>query len=573
MLKKMRQCRLNFAENRYDCEAGIIGEHYATELIITPPAIMPDEAVYRLCFEPGGLSEIILQTTDGAFAYPLPSAVTATPYCCVTLIGYVGSEQIYKSRMVRLHFSQTADGDNSIDLQQPGIVDEVNQNTAARHSHANKAVLDKFAESDGKPTYDGKALGDGSEKEIFKIPVTITELADPADGESFKVEHTVTLTELDAATKEGKTLSVLADRGGVTYNLPLFYYVSGTYCFYAMLGSTAVTMVVALSSGDEGETPKEVWQYTEDDKPIDSKDVTYYNHNNTSLDTAQKALDKLLTDSHTHANKVMLDKLSDVNGKLQYNGSDVGLKGDKGDTGATGADGKTPVKGVDYWTAADKQEIIDDIHPAYYIDLAGTYPNYTCPVTMDDIKAAYNSGYNLVCRCQLGVYTATLPLFVPMPAANTWLFSGSGALADMSFHAQSFTIAIAANGVVAEKTFLNEPLKITAEGKNYTYDGSDTVSIAVKTEADSVTTSDGNIALADNTEYRLADVTTLTLTYPTLNFECWMRLKFAASGNVTVTLPTGTKYIGTAPDFKNGETWELSFKDKVLAAQKVGEGT
>lgn len=82
-----------------------------------------------------------------------------------------------------------------------------------------------------------------------------------------------------------------------------------------------------------------------------------------------------------------------------------------------------------------------------------------------------------------------------------------------------------------------------------------------------------NIALADNTEYRLTDVTTLTLTYPTSNFECWMRLTFAESGNITVTLPADTKYIGAAPDFKNGETWELSFKDKVLAVQKVGEGT
>ena len=41
-----------------------------------------------------------------------------------------------------------------------------------------------------------------------------------------------------------------------------------------------------------------------------------------------------------------------------------GPKGDKGDTGATGAtgpkgeDGKTPVKGTDYWTEADKTEII-----------------------------------------------------------------------------------------------------------------------------------------------------------------------------------------------------------------------
>lgn len=82
-----------------------------------------------------------------------------------------------------------------------------------------------------------------------------------------------------------------------------------------------------------------------------------------------------------------------------------------------------------------------------------------------------------------------------------------------------------------------------------------------------------NITLADNTEYRLTDVTTLTLTYPTGNFECWMRLSFASSGNATVTLPTGTKYIGTTPDFKKGETWEMSIKDGVVIAQKVGDGT
>lgn len=82
-----------------------------------------------------------------------------------------------------------------------------------------------------------------------------------------------------------------------------------------------------------------------------------------------------------------------------------------------------------------------------------------------------------------------------------------------------------------------------------------------------------NITLEDNTEYRLTNVTTLNLTYPTDKFECWMRLSFAANGDATVTLPVDTKYLGATPDFKNGETWELSFKDKVLAAQKVGDGT
>lgn len=41
-----------------------------------------------------------------------------------------------------------------------------------------------------------------------------------------------------------------------------------------------------------------------------------------------------------------------------------GPKGDKGDTGATGpagAAGKTPVKGTDYWTAADKQSMVNDV--------------------------------------------------------------------------------------------------------------------------------------------------------------------------------------------------------------------
>lgn len=41
-----------------------------------------------------------------------------------------------------------------------------------------------------------------------------------------------------------------------------------------------------------------------------------------------------------------------------------GDKGDKGDTGAAGAkgaDGKTPVKGTDYWTAADQQSIVSDV--------------------------------------------------------------------------------------------------------------------------------------------------------------------------------------------------------------------
>ena len=354
----MRQCRLNFADNRYDCEAGIIGEHYATELIVTPPAIMPTEAVYRLCFEPGGLSEIILQTTDGAFSYPLPSAVTATPYCCVTLIGYVGSEQIYKSRMVRLHFSQTADGDSSIDLQQPGIVDEVNRNTAARHGHDNKFVLDRLSDADGKLQFDGKEISGGGG-------------AATAADVNYELPEEVQ-TEFPWAEIEENTVKAGLD----------------TAIYYALAGMYAKYIGVTLQ-GAAG-----------------TVDVSLQNFiNNTYIPVANKA--------HEHDNKSILDEIT-----------------------------------------AEKVNIWDN-----------------------------------------------------------------------------------------------------------------------KQAKPSQVTSGTTITLADNTEYRLTDVTTLTLTYPTGSFECWMSLAFAESGNITVTLPVETKYIGTAPDFKNGETWELSFKDKVLAAQKVGEGT
>ena len=392
LLERMRQCRLNFAEHRYDCEAGIVGEHNATELIITPPAIMPDEAVYRLCFEPGGVSEIISKRLDGTLTYPLPAAVTATAFCCMTLIGYIGNEQVYKSRMVQLHFCRAADGDADIDPQQPGIVAEVNHNTAARHTHENKAVIDLLTADDtGTLLYDGKVIGGGGST---------------AEDISYMLSEDIQNDFPELAELESNTVKDGLD-------VAIYYAFAGIFAKYIQCDVQTVTGTVQF----------------------DLQNL----FDNSIMPALKKA--------HKHDNKSVLDLISATDGKLQYNDSDIGLKGDKGDKGDTGSDAN---------------------------------------VTKVNVIAAL--GYT--------------------------------------------------------------PKAVSAQ-------------VATGTE----------ITLADNTEYRLADVTTLTLTYPTSDFECWMRLTFAASGTITVTLPTDTKYIGTAPDFKNGETWELSFKDKVLAAQKVGEGT
>ena len=50
-----------------------------------------------------------------------------------------------------------------------------------------------------------------------------------------------------------------------------------------------------------------------------------------------------------------------------------GEKGDKGEKGAPGKDGKTPVKGSDYWTAADKTEIVNDTLAALPTWIGGGY--------------------------------------------------------------------------------------------------------------------------------------------------------------------------------------------------------
>lgn len=92
----------------------------------------------------------------------------------------------------------------------------------------------------------------------------------------------------------------------------------------------------------------------------------------------------------------------------------------------------------------------------FWVELSGNYPNYTCTTNLSEIATAYNAGNQLYCRCSYGPYTCALPLFIPMPDINTWLFSGSGQLKDggYEFPAQTFTVAISGIGVAVENTRL-----------------------------------------------------------------------------------------------------------------------
>ena len=132
----------------------------------------------------------------------------------------------------------------------------------------------------------------------------------------------------------------------------------------------------------------------------------------------------------------------------------------------------------------------------FYIDLEGNYPNYTCPVEMADINAAYEAGKVLKCRCAMGMYTATLPLFIPVPELGRWIFSGSGELADMGFPAQTFTVAVTGLGVQASNAKLAttedklpnpNALTIKTSSDTVSYDGSEAKTMEIADAGELVT--------------------------------------------------------------------------------------
>ena len=132
---------------------------------------------------------------------------------------------------------------------------------------------------------------------------------------------------------------------GIVFELPILQGVQDNFYYFGMFlaGQVIASFVQKVSEN------KARWQFLMTE--IEAGAVSYSNDALPNMPTVQEVIDALVTKSHTHSNKDILDNLSVTNGKLQYNGSDVGLKGDKGDT---------PVKGTDYWTAADKTEIVND---------------------------------------------------------------------------------------------------------------------------------------------------------------------------------------------------------------------
>lgn len=158
-----RTITVDYARPRgYD--VGYRAENNFTLLALPIPAELEGADSYRVYFESTvgeHLQTELLTPTDGYVTVKITSDIVPEPgQMAAQLVAFADGEIVgYAPMITGTAKVSIPDGTERLSHS---LAAEIALNTAARHSHENKAVLDKFAESkDGTPTYDGKALGSG----------------------------------------------------------------------------------------------------------------------------------------------------------------------------------------------------------------------------------------------------------------------------------------------------------------------------------------------------------------------------------------------------------------------------
>lgn len=444
------------------------------------------------------------------------------------------------------------------------------------------------------------SIGSGSSDFIIKMTVEV-------NGDNYIVTSCdKTMEQIDAAVASGQNIKAIAFDKFIMPMTQIMEY-GESYTFGAFLGAFLVMADVAKNT----ESGTDDWQFYL--IPLAADIVEYSNDAMPRISTVSEALDKIVPNSHTHANKAVLDKFAETDGKPTYNGEAIG-----GDITAEDVSyhdsfelgfenvGQTLdalVAGVDA-TRKDvlrlnksehthsNKSVLDkfaesDGKPTYggqalgggasdfiikmtvAIDDDGNYTVTSCDATFEQVDAAVAAEKRVVIIATETTNNIVFELPIAQAYQGLAYYFGTFIYGRKIFSAiykeeENETWEFSITDIEAsDVTYSNNSLP-------YIYDVSDALDKLITKKINSAFE---YIHLFDNEEYRLTDVTKLRIAYPTSDFECWIRLSFAASGDITVTLPTGAKYIGVAPDFKNGETWELSIKDGIVIAQKVGDGT
>lgn len=158
-----RMITVDYARPRgYD--VGYRAENNFTLLALPVPEELEGADSYRVYFESTVgeyLQTELLTPVDGYVTVKITSDIVPEPgNMAAQLVAFADGEIVGYAPMIT--GSAKVSIPDGTERFSHSLAAEIALNTAARHTHENKAVLDKFAESeDGKPTYDGEALGGG----------------------------------------------------------------------------------------------------------------------------------------------------------------------------------------------------------------------------------------------------------------------------------------------------------------------------------------------------------------------------------------------------------------------------
>ena len=144
-------------------DVGYRAENNFTLLALPVPEELEGADSYKVYFESTVgeyLQTELLTPADGYVTVKITSDVVPEPgNMAAQLVAFAEGEIVGYAPMIT--GSAKVSIPDGTERLSHSLAAEIALNTAARHTHENKSVLDKFAESDGKPTYNGQALGGG----------------------------------------------------------------------------------------------------------------------------------------------------------------------------------------------------------------------------------------------------------------------------------------------------------------------------------------------------------------------------------------------------------------------------
>ncbi len=349
-----RTITVDYARPRgYD--VGYRAENNFTVLALPVPAELKDADSYRVYFEStvgDYLQTEPLTPADGYVTVKITSDIVPEPgNMAAQLVAFAEGEIVGYAPMIT--GSAKVSIPDGTERLSPSLAAEIALNTAARHSHDNKSVIDLLTADDtGTLLYNGKVIGGGgsTESELFIVNV---QAQSGADGYTI-TSHNKTYEQIDAAYKAGKQVLIAftVTNENNTFLIPLGIATETDYEFLVFANAVFYVYVDNTDTWDCYVEPLEA-------DSIKAKISADSSAQSLSLQTILNSLVyPAVEKAHEHNNEDVLDKLSVSDGKLQYNGSDVGLK---------------PVKGTDYWTEADKAEIVNDTLAALPKWTGGSY--------------------------------------------------------------------------------------------------------------------------------------------------------------------------------------------------------